>query len=123
MWPVKDAAAGILPLLTATSLPPSSLPTLTMLEERELVRLAETTSPPSMFNTEAIYKEKYENINALNASERRWRHYRSWLRVRAGYDLRPRYHPGWQPPPKNMYGAREDCREQLVRSRIYVSER
>ena len=88
-----------------------------MLAEEELVELAETTSPPT-YDTVEINGERFHHLNSLNATERRWVHYRSWLKVRAGYDLRPRYHPGWEPPPNSMYAGREDCLEQRVRPTV-----
>ena len=91
--------------------------------DHELIREVETTFPPSTFNSAQIWNEKKANLNVLNATERRWVHYQPWLKLRAGYDLRPRYQPGWQPPPSEFYGRREDCREQRVRDYTQLGTR
>lgn len=88
----------------------------TMPTHSELVRLAETTNPPSGLDDEDIRRTKKENPNALNGTELRWRHYQAWLSEH-GYLLRPRYNPSWQPPDQNTYAEREDCLEQPVRAR------
>ncbi|KZV74539.1 hypothetical protein PENSPDRAFT_647967 [Peniophora sp. CONT] len=83
-----------------------------MLSEAELVLLAYTTDPPSGEDDEEIRRAKRKNPHALNGSEMRLRHYQPWLKLRAGYDLRPRYHHNWQPP---KYGSQwgEDCVERM----------
>ncbi|KZV74540.1 hypothetical protein PENSPDRAFT_681919 [Peniophora sp. CONT] len=82
-----------------------------MLSEAELVRLAETTQPPSGHDDSEIERAKAKNPNALNGSEVRWRHYQPWLKHRAGYELRPRYHPDWRVPQCAGDFDREDCLE------------
>lgn len=46
--------------------------------------------------TQAKRKDEYESLQKLNGSERRWAAYQPWLKT-LGYNLRPRYQPGWSP--------------------------
>ncbi|VDB94268.1 unnamed protein product [Peniophora sp. CBMAI 1063] len=82
--------------------------------ELDLVRLVETTPPPSGEDTAEVWRAKSVNTNALNGTELRWRHYQPWLKHRAGYELRPRYRYDWQVPSQRAHAETEDCQENMT---------